>query len=77
MGHYELKAASSRFFSPSEPRPSKHPRRAPVPPPSSRNFGAPWKKIAQRRVPEWHGASKIYSLRHEDQTRLSLAPKPI
>ncbi|KYQ56951.1 hypothetical protein ALC60_04155 [Trachymyrmex zeteki] len=57
MGHYELKAASSRFFSPSpfaarhgktrprEPRPSKHPRRAPMPSLSSRNFGAPWKKV--------------------------------
>ena len=101
MGHYELKAASSRFFSPSPPFAARHggrdearfsrvearPRLAfresetgsgltssvnrgrqntrvgpcAVSPPSSRNFGAPWKKVAQEDgVPEWHGARARY-----------------
>ncbi|EFN68725.1 hypothetical protein EAG_07973 [Camponotus floridanus] len=60
-----------------EPQPSKHPRRTPPIPflssLGSRNFGAPWKKVATRRVPEWQ--VKIHSRRHEDRPGL-LVPDP-
>jgi len=39
-------------------------------------FRRAMEKGRTRRVPEWHGAGKICSLRHEDRTRLKPVPSP-